>query len=63
MSFGIGTNNKWVQISVFSFECLCQRIFSLARNFIFGYVLEIITSRPVMEILHYEYVAIIYISF
>lgn len=63
MSFGIETNNKWVQISVFSFECLCQRIFSLARNFIFGYVLEIITSRPVMEILHYEYVAIIYISF
>lgn len=60
MSFGIGTDNKWVQVSfhpVFSSECLYKRIFSLARE----YLLEIITSRPVMEILYYEYIAIYFV--
>lgn len=61
MSFGIGTNNKWVQVSVFSSECLYQRMYSLARNFIFGYPLEIITSRLAMEIFYYEYVAMYFI--
>lgn len=64
MSYEIGTDDKWVQVSfhpVFSSECLSQRIFSLARSFIFEYLLEIITSRPVMEILHYEYVAIYFV--
>lgn len=61
MSFGIGTNNKWVQVSVFSSECLYQRISSLARNFILGYLLGIITGRPAMEILYYEYVAVYFV--
>lgn len=54
MGTGIFSSGLFIRMS------FSKNIFTRSK-FYLGYLLEIITSRPVMEILHYEYAAIYFV--